>query len=441
MRNHWMSHFLAVPALSMVTLALLACGGETTPSDDAPARATTATSTPTPATATEVRDSSGTSLGEYLAICSSPSSGPIDVELTLEGFATVLGEYMERLESMEPPESVTAWHDAVLVYQKALQEALDDAPEFDDEDAETLYLVTAVFPAVLPHQPAIDAAIDAMDPEVYAHMVEAGCIDEEGFGFGGDTTGGGRVITEFASISAGDNHTCGVGTDGYVGCWGGYSPGNIQPPDGEFSSVSAGRSHTCGVRADGTVACWGGDDEEKTMPPGGEFISVSAGSKHTCGVRTDGSVACWGSNTSFGEFAGQATPPAGQFVSVSAGFDHTCGIRADASVACWGDGYDGQDTPPEGGFVSVSVSGGTCAVRTDGSVACWGDGYGGRLLGVSERPPEGTFISVSIGSTHSCGVRTDGSVACWGSDHQSVNPRRPRANLSPSAPESTTTAG
>ena len=94
---------------------------------------------------------------------------------------------------------------------------------------------------------------------------------------------------------------------------------------------------------------------EKTMPPGGEFISVSAGDDHTCGVRTDGSVACWGSNTSFGEFAGQATPPAGQFVSVSAGFDHTCGIRADASVACWGDGYDGQDTPPEGGFVSVSV--------------------------------------------------------------------------------------
>ena len=26
---------------------------------------------------------------------------------------------------------------------------------------------------------------------------------------------------------------------------------------GEFASVSAGYAHTCGVRADGTVACWG----------------------------------------------------------------------------------------------------------------------------------------------------------------------------------------
>ena len=73
-------------------------------------------------------------------------------------------------------------------------------------------------------------------------MAEAGCIDD-------DTTGGGRVITEFASISAGGNHTCGVGTDGYVGCWGEDWNGSTQPPDGEFSFVAAGWTHTCGVRA------------------------------------------------------------------------------------------------------------------------------------------------------------------------------------------------
>ena len=388
MRNDWMRHFLAVPALSMVTLALLACGGETTPSDDAPAGATTATSTPTPATATEVRDSSGTSLGEYLAICSSPISGPIDVELTLGGFATVLGEYMERLESVEPPESVAAWHDAVLVYQKALQEALDDAPEFDDEDAETLYLVTAVFPAVLPHQPAIDAAIDAMDPEVYAHMIEAGCIDEEGFGFGDDTAVGGRIITEFASISAGRYHTCGLGTDGYVGCWGDDWNGSTMPPDGTFSSVSASEYHTCGVRTDGTVACWGSDSDGQATPPEGEFASVSAGPEHTCGVRTDGAVVCWGSDDD-----GKAIPPDGAFSSVSAGDDHTCGVRTDGTLACWGDDFFDKATPPEGQFVSISAGADhTCGVRTDGSVLCWG-----RDLRGESSPPEGEFVSVSVG--------------------------------------------
>ena len=29
------------------------------------------------------------------------------------------------------------------------------------------------------------------------------------------------------------------------------------PPGGEFISVSAGNNHTCGVRTDGSVACWG----------------------------------------------------------------------------------------------------------------------------------------------------------------------------------------
>ena len=407
-------------AMAIVLFLLLACGEQTMPEGDTPSK-----STPALTPVAQVQDSSRMSLDDYLTVCSGPTPGQTGAELTsLAGFAAVLGEFTEQLEAVEPPEEVAGWHDAVLVYQRAVKEALDDAPGPGEGESEDLYILDVLFPVGLQHQPAIVEAIEGMDRELVARMVEAGCIDEDilsmslteeelkelGVGDGG--TAGGRVITEFASISAGDEHTCGVGTDGYVGCWGDNLFDEATPPDGTFSSVSAGWNHTCGVRADGSVACWGGGDEEKTMPPGGEFISVSAGDDHTCGVRTDGSVACWGDDDD-----GEATPPAGQFVSVSAGNRRTCGIRADASVACWGDGYDGQATPPEGGFVSVSVSGQTCAVRTDGSVACWGGGYGRLPLAVSERPPEGDFISVSVGNTHSCGVRTDGSVACWGWDH------------------------
>ena len=66
------------------------------------------------------------------------------------------------------------------------------------------------------------------------------------------------------------------------------------PPTGEFASVSAGGIHTCGVKTDGSVACWGYDDSGQATPPAGEFASVSAGGSHTCGVMTDGAVACWG---------------------------------------------------------------------------------------------------------------------------------------------------
>ena len=213
--------------------------------------------------------------------------------------------------------------------------------------------------------------------------------------------------TEFASVSAGASHNCGVKTDGSVACWGQDLFGEGTPPAGEFISVSARGPHTCGVKTDGSVACWGDDTLEQATPPAGEFISVSAGASHNCGVKTDGSAACWGDDT-----LGQATPPAGEFISVSAGASHNCGVKTDRSAACWGDDTLGQATLPAGEFISVSAGGAhTCGVRTDGSVACWGFDYFGQST-----PPAGEFISVSAGATHNCGVKTDGSVSCWGDD-------------------------
>ena len=91
-----------------------------------------------------------------------------------------------------------------------------------------------------------------------------------------------------------------VRPDGAVECWGfnedpdGNVVGQATPPPGEFASVSAGTFHTCGVRTGGSVECWGSNEDGRATPPSGEFASVSAGWDHTCGVRTDGSVACWG---------------------------------------------------------------------------------------------------------------------------------------------------
>ena len=223
---------------------------------------------------------------------------------------------------------------------------------------------------------------------------------------------------EYDTVSAGDNLTCGVRTDGYVACWGLGDFGQASPPGGEFISVSAGDAHTCGVMTGGSVACWGSDNHGQASPPGGKFASVSAGSYHTCGVMTDGSIACWGS-----DWGGQASPPSGEFAFVSAGRDHTCGVRTDGSVACWGHDGDGRASPPGGEFISVS-SGAyhTCGVRTDGSVACWGfDSWG------VASPPEGQFVSVSAGYGYNCGARTDGSVDCWGYDNDDSGKTLPPA--------------
>ena len=211
---------------------------------------------------------------------------------------------------------------------------------------------------------------------------------------GNELTGGGKCVPNVAALSLPISALAPLGELCVTG--------------GEFASVSAGGAHACGVKTDGSVACWGSNEHDQATPPAGEFASVSAWYAHTCGVQRDGSVACWGSNN-----YGMATPPEGKFASVSAGGSHTCGVRSDGSVACWGSNNYGMATPPEGKFASVSaVRSHTCGVRTDGSVACWGSVHG--------TPPAGEFASVSAGGSehygsHACGVRTDGSVACWGS--------------------------
>ena len=215
----------------------------------------------------------------------------------------------------------------------------------------------------------------------------------------------------FTSVSAVNNHTCGLREDGTVECWGDNDWGQSTPPGGQFLSVSAGGLHSCGLRDDGTVKCWGANETGRRIyvgqssPPGGQFLSVSVGGLHNCGLRDDGTVECWGHN----EY-GQATPPGGQFDSVSAGSSHTCGVRDDGTVDCWGSDYFVKATPT-GEFLSVSAgTSHTCGVRNDGSVECWGRNN-------RSMSPGGEFLSVSSGWNHTCGVRNDGSVECWGADY------------------------
>ena len=133
---------------------------------------------------------------------------------------------------------------------------------------------------------------------------------------------------------ANSGHTCGIGSDGTVSCWGYNLEGQTNAPGGTFVQVSAGGSHTCGLKTDGSLSCWGYPGYGITTPPAGTFTQVSAGRYHTCALRTDASVVCWGYPTVL-------AAPAGAFQQISAGNDITCGIQA-GSIKCWG--VDWQDT-------------------------------------------------------------------------------------------------
>ena len=416
----------AVIALSVVllTLSFAACGGSEEAREDVPtataAGETSAATSPTvdaaggtpgsaPPTATPVAgppSTSSVSLDEYIrTVC-----GPTEVAAWEEGkslreLSEGLGFVIEGMGALEPPAEVAEWHDTQIAFAGVFKEAVDDYLEDPGDRTEDQFLFGTAF-SLLRHFEPVEQAIAGMDPDVRVKMTEAGCIDAEEE----DLPVGGAVITEFTSISAGPSHTCGVGVDGSVGCWGDPFFGKTTPPIGEFSSISAGDNHTCGVRIDGTVTCWGAESDGQVSSPEGRFSSVSAGDDHTCGVRADGTVACWGENDD-----GQSSPPGGQFASVDSGRGYACGVRADGTVACWGDDNRGRSftTPPEGEFISVSAGfANTCGVMADGSLVCWGQNLQGKAT-----PPEGGFVSVSVGwQHHACGVRADGTVACWGAD-------------------------
>lgn len=108
--------------------------------------------------------------------------------------------------------------------------------------------------------------------------------DDETPGSAGDI----ELGTLALEIVAGDAHTCALGDDGSVRCWGANESGQL----GYGDCVADGR-------ADGS--CNIGDDESPAsageVDVGGPVSRIFAGGSNTCAVLSAGGVRCWGSNT------------------------------------------------------------------------------------------------------------------------------------------------
>ncbi len=146
---------------------------------------------------------------------------------------------------------------------------------------------------------------------------------------GGGTTTVSHSLIKVKDADAGwlyvdesDHHSCAIGMDGTLWCWGENTDGQIgdgtttdrDTPtleaygDGSWTVVSASDGHTCAVRSDGSLWCWGsnahgqlgdGTTTRRTIPTremnaDADWMTVSAGVGHTCGIRQDGTLWCWG---------------------------------------------------------------------------------------------------------------------------------------------------
>jgi alpha-tubulin suppressor-like RCC1 family protein len=230
-----------------------------------------------------------------------------------------------------------------------------------------------------------------------------------------------------------------------------------------WKQVSAGQDHTAAIKTDGTLWVWGVKNEGRlgindagtgtvnnpvtTFAGGTDWKSVSGGFRNTAAIKTDGSLWIWGANGS-GQLGDNTTTqrntPVTTFAGgtnwkqVSSGYAHMAAIKTDGSLWTWGRNNIGQIginntanrsipvTTFAGGNDWKSVTCGeyhTAAIKTDGSLWTWGFGDFGRLgtnNTTSRSIPVTTFVggnnwkSVAAGNEHTAAIKTDGSLLTWG---------------------------
>jgi hypothetical protein len=262
----------------------------------------------------------------------------------------------------------------------------------------------------------------------------------------------------FALLSAGNDNTCGIRTDGTATCWGasfyappsfkgtykdisrlggvcavqstgaldcwGLSPNVGATPAGVYDQVVVAEDALC-ARAGAQVSCWG---HAGWAPTQYQFESVTGGAYYMCGLEAGQHAAvCWEPRVGAETLIVQDGP----FTAVDTGRFFACGLRPDGSVSCWSAQHPPAPSPntdatilgqppPTGPFRELSTGEfHACALRAGGEVTCWGeDRYGDTAV------PDGLLLAhVSAGSYHTCGIRLDGTVTCWGTGATCGAPR------------------
>jgi alpha-tubulin suppressor-like RCC1 family protein len=237
-------------------------------------------------------------------------------------------------------------------------------------------------------------------------------------------------------VAAGFQHACAIDSTNALTCWGlntnGQLDGTVSQDsaprvvtiDGETSwaAVSGGARHTCGIGTDGRLFCWGDNS------------SFALGSSDT--KTTENEIAISG-----------ATGLLTDWTTIKAGQGNTCASSASTGLWCWGLNDDGQlgngsvgsagalaSLPQPTGVLDVTSVGmtrtSTCAVTGSNALYCWGFAGNGDLgdaaaMNVATPAQSATPDWTSVDSSadqYLCGLRDNGSdgsgsgsgMYCWG---------------------------
>lgn len=278
----------------------------------------------------------------------------------------------------------------------------------------------------------------------------------------------------WTKISVAPKHSCGIQTNGKVGCWG--SEGNngqlgigsisnmdrgvvFVSDEDTYKDIAVTDETSCGVTTMGVLKCWGYSplansrivkiSRPQVLDVETKYTLLSGYRDRFCGVTESGLIRCFGPQFlsriySLRGVSSKIDEPMAldhstKYQDVLEGSYNRCGMTVDNEVRCWGlYGYEGHAIPKSvpmlldkgKKFKKIQIATTSynhtvdpvCGITTDedsNRLRC----IGARALGSSGESvqnfsqPTGSYKDVAIGANTICAVNSVGEVKCWGDNN------------------------
>jgi alpha-tubulin suppressor-like RCC1 family protein len=284
--------------------------------------------------------------------------------------------------------------------------------------------------------------------------------------------------TCWREISAGQNFTLAIKSDGTLWGWG--QNGNLLGLNGnmanqslpiqigtanDWMTVSAGANHSLAVKTNGTLWAWGsgifgqlgnGAFNNATwtvtqLGTANDWLKVSAGSAYSLAIKNTGTLWAWGLNTTgqlgIGSIVNQNLPTqvgiSSNWSEIEAGHEHALALDNLGFVWAWGNNTFGQlgdgtnttslspiqiTTIP--GWLDISAGFDhslflngfgfifSCGNNTNGQLGDGTNSASNVMIPMTSTGTQFQYIAVSAGQTHSMAIQNNGTLSTCGLNNQ-----------------------
>lgn len=203
---------------------------------------------------------------------------------------------------------------------------------------------------------------------------------------------------QFAALTAGARHFCGLDATARPVCWGADDQGQLDAPTDLLLQFDAAADYTCAITAAAEPLCWGDIPGET---PSGPFERIATAPGIICAVGPWEPSRCWGPNTTLTEPFNDAP------LLLDVSRDLICGIDRSLRPRCFHS--DGRVlSMPTAQAVDLAVGHSfACTLDPTGYIEC----VGPAAPDLSEAPPIAQMIDAHEATL--CAVTAAQSLQCW----------------------------